>query len=82
MCMTSKNMNWSIDGNRPLLLRPSGKDYLWGGSRLNDEFEKNIDLIPLAETWECSTHPDGSSYVAGGEFEGKDQAQVQYEHQE
>ena len=49
--------------NKPLLLRPSGKDYLWGGSRLNDEFEKNIDLTPLAETWECSTHPDGPSYV-------------------
>lgn len=45
--------------NKPLLLRPSGKDYLWGGSRLNDDFEKNIDLTPLAETWECSTHPDG-----------------------
>ena len=43
--------------NKPLLLRPSGKDYLWGGNRLNDEFEKNIDLTPLAETWECSTHP-------------------------
>ena len=28
--------------NRPLLLRPVGKDYLWGGSRLNDDFEKNI----------------------------------------
>ena len=24
--------------NEPLLLRPSGKDYLWGGSRLNDSF--------------------------------------------
>ena len=38
--------------NRPLLLRPVGKDYLWGGSRLNDDFEKNIPLAPLAETWE------------------------------
>lgn len=56
--------------NRPFLLRPSGKDYLWGGSRLNDEFAKNIDMSPLAETWECSTHPDGPSYVASGEFEG------------
>lgn len=26
--------------NKPLLLRPSGKGYFWGGSRLNDEFEK------------------------------------------
>ena len=63
-------------GNKPLLLRPSGKDYLWGGNRLNDEFEKRIDLTPLAETWECSTHPDGPSYVVGGEFDGKELAEV------
>ena len=62
--------------NKPLLLRPSGKDYLWGGSRLNDEFEKNIDLTPLAETWECSTHPDGPSYVVGGAFDGQELAEV------
>ncbi len=61
---------------KPLLLRPSGKDYLWGGSRLNDEFEKNIDMTPLAETWECSTHPDGPSYVVGGEFDGQKLAEV------
>lgn len=52
------------------MLRPSGKDYLWGGRRLNDEFEKQIDLSPLAETWECSTHSDGPSYVIGGSFDG------------
>ena len=67
---------------KPLLLRPSGKDYLWGGSRLNDEFEKNIDLTPLAETWECSTHPDGPSYVVGGEFDGQELAQVLKAHPE
>ena len=54
----------------PFLLRPTGKDYLWGGKRLNDEFEKNIPMSPLAETWECSTHPDGPSYVVGGTFDG------------
>lgn len=57
--------------SKPLLLKPSGKDYLWGGRRLNDEFEKNIDMTPLAETWECSTHPDGPSYIASGEYEGR-----------
>lgn len=62
--------------NRPLLLKPSGKDYLWGGQRLNDEFEKGIDLSPLAETWECSTHPDGPSFVVHGEFEGMQLAEV------
>lgn len=62
--------------NKPLLLRPSGKDYIWGGKRLNDEFEKGIDMSPLAETWECSTHPDGPSYVVGGEFDGLELAEV------
>lgn len=68
--------------NKPLLLRPSGKDYLWGGSRLNDEFEKNMDLQPLAETWECSTHPDGPSYVVGGEYDGKELAEALIVHPE
>ncbi len=55
----------------PFLLRPSGKDYLWGGNRLKDDFAKNIDLTPLAETWECSTHPDGPSFVDSGRFSGQ-----------
>ena len=29
-------------GNKPFLLKPSGKDYLWGGRRLSDEFAKNF----------------------------------------
>ena len=66
----------------PLLLRPSGKDYLWGGRRLNDEFEKGIELTPLAETWECSTHPDGPCYVAQGTEAGKTLAQVLRAHPE
>ena len=50
--------------NKPFLLKPASKDYLWGGTRLNDDFGKNIDLNPLAETWECSTHRDGPSFLA------------------
>lgn len=61
---------------QPLLLRPSGKDYLWGGRRLHDDFAKNLDLHPLAETWECSTHPDGPSYVVGGQYDGWSLAEV------
>lgn len=68
--------------NSPFLLQPAGKDYLWGGRRLNDEFEKNIDLSPLAETWECSTHPDGLSTVASGRYAGKTLAEVLLEHPE
>lgn len=68
--------------NRPLLLRPTGKEYLWGGRRLNDEFEKKLDVFPLAETWECSTHPAGPSYIVGGEFDGRTLAEVLKEHKE
>lgn len=58
--------------NKPILLKPSYKDYLWGGTRLNDEFEKNIDATPLAETWECSTHPDGLCTLYNSEVTLKD----------
>ena len=50
----------------PFLLSPAAKDYFWGGRRLNDDFGKQIPLQPLAETWECSTHPDGVSRAASG----------------
>ena len=68
--------------NNPLLLRPSGKDYLWGGKRLNDEFAKGIPMSPLAETWECSVHPDGPSYVVNQEFENKTLREVLEQHTE
>lgn len=71
--MTSKNMSLN---NKPFLLRPIGKDYLWGGRRLNDDFSKDIPMQPLAETWECSTHHDGTSMVDSGEFKGLSLAEV------
>lgn len=49
----------------PFLLSPTAKNYLWGGSRLNDDFNYNIDIDPFAEAWVCSTHPEGASSVQG-----------------
>lgn len=69
--MTNKNLNLN-NKTKPFLLKPVGKDYLWGGNRLNDDFSKEIDMSPLAETWECSTHKDGASIVASGENQGMD----------
>jgi mannose-6-phosphate isomerase len=76
--MTNRNS----DLNRPFLLKPVGKDYIWGGSRLNDDFAKGIDMSPLAETWECSTHPDGTSIVASGEYDGEKLSEVLQRHPE
>ena len=63
-------------------LQPAAKDYLWGGTRLRTEFGKKIDLDPLAETWECSTHPDGPSVVADGPYTGRTLTDVLEEHPE
>ena len=52
----------------PFLLKPSPKDYLWGGSRLNDDFNLGLDSDPLAEAWVCSTHPDGESFLLSGQL--------------
>ena len=53
-----------------LKLRPSYKDYVWGGTRLITEFGKDFSGDRLAETWELSCHPDGPSYVENGEYTG------------
>ena len=81
--MTRKNTSSKTDGAfRPFLLKPAGKDYLWGGHRLKDDFSKEIDMEPLAETWECSTHPDGPSIVASGAHKGMLLTEVLKEHPE
>lgn len=67
---------------QPMLLHPVGKDYLWGGNRLKEKYEKKIALTPLAETWECSVHPDGPSVIASGEYKGLTLAQLLDEHPE
>ena len=54
-----------------LKLLPAGKDYLWGGTRLIKEYNKNFNLDKLAETWELSCHPDGLCTIAEGEFAGR-----------
>lgn len=77
--MTSRNSSLK---NKPFLLSPAGKDYLWGGTRLKKDFGKNLPQNPLAETWECSTHPDGPSVVASGEYMGQTLTQVLKKHPE
>jgi mannose-6-phosphate isomerase len=77
--MISRNMSSNA---RPFLLKPVGKDYLWGGVRLKEEYNKDIDMYPLAETWECSTHPDGVSKAGSGEHKGQLLSDVLKEHPE
>ena len=72
--MTSKNLNWknrkTVYKLRPFLLQSACKDALWGGQKLKEHFGKQADLDNIAESWECSTHPEGPSTVTTGEHKG------------
>ena len=54
-----------------LKLKPACKDYIWGGRRLIEEYNKPYEGERLAETWEMSCHPDGPSVIVNGEHAGK-----------
>lgn len=55
----------------PFELIPPIKDYIWGGTRLREEYGKQSDYDRLAESWELSCHKDGHSIIANGEYSGK-----------
>ncbi len=53
---------------QPVKLTPAFKDFLWGGTRLKEAYNKKSDLDIVAESWELSTHSQGQSTVACGPF--------------
>lgn len=54
-----------------LKLKPVFKDYIWGGTRLRDDYGFESDLDKMAEGWMLSCHKDGKNTIIGGEFDGK-----------
>lgn len=55
----------------PLKLKPAFKDYLWGGTKLRNDFNKDCDFDKIAESWELSCHKDGNSIISNGEYSEK-----------
>ncbi|MCL2108177.1 MAG: class I mannose-6-phosphate isomerase [Oscillospiraceae bacterium] len=54
----------------PFKLKPTYKDYIWGGNKLKKLFGKKSGG-KIAESWELSCHPDGQSVIADGPHKGK-----------
>ena len=52
-------------------LCPVFKDYIWGGTRLRDEFGKKCSFDRVAESWELACRSDGCCTICGGRYDGK-----------
>ena len=55
----------------PLLLSAPLKDYIWGGTKLKDEYGFKTDLERVSEAWVLACHKDGDGTVLNGEMKGK-----------
>ena len=67
---------------QPFVLIPAYKDYLWGGTRLKDEWGKRTGLGVVAESWELSAHPAGDGTVSGGPWAGRSFSEAVRAHPE
>lgn len=63
-------------------LNPSVADYIWGGTRLIDEYGIKTNKSPAAEAWVLSCHEDGPSTIENGKFEGLTLQQFYESHKE
>lgn len=61
-------------------LKPVTKDYIWGGTRLRDEFGLECDSERCAEGWMLSCHPDGRCTADGGRYDGQTLAEILSAH--
>lgn len=67
----------------PFKLIPPVKDYIWGGTRLRNEYGKKCGLERLAESWELACHKDGTSIISGlGKYNGTPLSDLISEHPE
>ncbi len=53
----------------PIFLLPVIKDYIWGGTKLRDEFHYDAQGETLAECWGISAHPNGDCKIIDMEGE-------------
>lgn len=65
-----------------LKLKPIPKDYIWGGSRLVEEFDAPGESDKVGELWMLSCHPEGRSRVDGGAYDGRSLPEVLTKHPE
>jgi mannose-6-phosphate isomerase len=56
----------------PMKFKPIYKEMIWGGANLEKIFGKKVPSNHTGESWELSSHSNGTSVVANGYLAGKD----------
>lgn len=54
-----------------IFMEPAYKDYIWGGEKLKNKFNKNTPFERTAESWEISSNKNGICKIKNEEYEGK-----------
>ncbi|HHU43482.1 MAG: class I mannose-6-phosphate isomerase [Bacillota bacterium] len=54
----------------PFLLNYNTKDYIWGGTDLQRDWNKQSRSPIIAESWELSLKPSAQSYIINGKLKG------------
>lgn len=60
----------------PMKLAPVFKEYIWGGTKLKNKYGKKTDLSTVAESWELTIRPEGTSIVLNGDDAGRSLSDV------
>ncbi len=58
------------DIEKMVKLEPCFKDYLWGGTKIKEIYNKKSEFDKIAESWELSAHSAGQSRISSGAFAG------------
>ncbi len=67
----------------PFKFDPIYKEILWGGRRIGEYFDREIQGENIAESWELSCRDDGMSVISNGEHRGTELSKLicQYKEQ-
>lgn len=68
--------------NEPIFLQPVFQERIWGGQKLNTDYNYTIPFKKTGEAWVISAHPNGPSVITNGPLEGKTLADAWNDHGE
>ena len=66
----------------PIKFAPIYKERIWGGNNLNKIFGRDLPSHHIGESWELSSHENGTSIVMNGSLAGKNLQEIMMEYKE